>query len=126
MIAESYKQAATQIIKAVIHAIHEKNYKDIPNLIDRSDIPMDELEEFIEETLRLQNRPAVDLYDAPSIIHHAKEDTLLFFYEDEDGEGFEAEYSLMTAGKPLCIVLIFEFIITENGLHCILEDADTE
>lgn len=35
---------------------YRKNYTTIPKLVDRSDLPMDELEEVIEETLRLNRQ----------------------------------------------------------------------
>ena len=42
MISEVHRQQATAVIKAVLQAMHEKNYAAIPKLVDRSDLPMEE------------------------------------------------------------------------------------
>lgn len=126
MISESDQRQAITVIQAVLQAIHEKNYTTIPKLVDRSDLPMEELEEFIEETLRLQGRSAIDPYDVPRMFHLTGEDTLLYFYEDEDGEGFEAEYLLTADGQSADMVLAFEFIRTETRLQSGLIDVQPD
>ncbi len=107
MISELHKQTAVKTIQAVVNAIAAKQYAAISKRIDRSDLPMEELEEFVEETLRLngqKNIPSFSEADAA-------------FYEDEDGEGFEVEYLLTEE-----MVLSFEFVLLEGSLHSVLED----
>lgn len=110
MISEAHQQQAIAVIQAVLQAIHEKNYTAIPKLIDRSDFPMDELEEFVEETLRLSGQKIIP----PFVEANAA------FFEDEDGEGFEVEYLLTEE-----MVLSFEFFLLEGSLHSVLEDIET-
>lgn len=108
MISESHKQIALETIKAVVDAIFAKDYAAIPQLVDRSDLPMEELAEFVEETLRLN--------DQKTIAPFAEADA--GFYEDEDGEGFEVEYLLTEE-----MVLSFEFFMLEDSLRSVLEDV---
>lgn len=109
MISEVHRQHATAVIKAVLQAMHEKNYAAIPKLVDRSDLPMEELEEFVEKTLRLNGQKNIPPFTEADAA----------FFEDEDGEGFEVEY-LLTAE----MVLSFEFFLLEGGLRSVLEDIE--
>lgn len=108
MIAEVQRQQAITVIKAVLHAIQEKNYTTIPKLVDRSDLPMEELEEFVEETLRLNGQKNIPPFTEADAA----------FFEDEDGEGFEVEYLLTEE-----MVLTFEFFLLEGKLHSVLEEV---
>ncbi|MDO4155225.1 MAG: hypothetical protein Q4D37_00425 [Oscillospiraceae bacterium] len=107
MIAEVQRQQAITVIKAVLHAIQEKNYTTISKLVDHSDLPMDELEEVIEETLRLNRQKNIPPFTEANAA----------FFEDEDGAGFEVEYLLTKE-----MVLIFEFFLLEGKLHSVLEE----
>lgn len=116
MISESYKQTAVKTIQSVVNAIAAKQYATIPKLIDRSDLPMEELEEFIEETLRLNGQKNIPSFSEADVA----------FYEDEDGEGFEVEYLLAVDGTSADMILAFEFLITETGLRSILMDVQPD
>lgn len=112
---EQHKEQAIGIIKNILHAIHEKRYGDIITYVDETETKdIDELFEFVQGTLELNDFDAIDEYGVPCNFHPEYEYSQLNFYEYNDLSGFEVEYAMTSDSELVDMVLQLKFLYIDD------------
>lgn len=112
---EQHKEQAIGIIKNILHAIHEKRYGDIITYVDETETKdIDELFEFVQGTLELNDFDAIDEYGLPCNFHPEYEYSQLNFYEYNNLSGFEVEYAMTSDSELVDMVLQLKFLYTDD------------
>lgn len=112
---EHHKEQAIGIIKNILHAIHEKRYGDIITYVDETETKdIDELFEFVQGTLELNDFDAIDEYGVPCNFHPEYEYSQLNFYEYNNLSGFEVEYAMTSDSELIDMVLQLKFLYTDD------------
>lgn len=112
---EQHKEQAIGIIKNILHAIHEKRYGDIITYVDETETKdIDELFEFVQGTLELNDFDAIDEYGVPCNFHPEYEYSQLNFYEYNNLSGFEVEYAMTSDSELIDMVLQLKFLYTDD------------
>lgn len=112
---EQHKEQAIGIIKNILHAIHEKRYGDIITYVDETETKdIDELFEFVQGTLELNDFDVIDEYGVPCNFHPEYEYSQLNFYEYNDLSGFEVEYAMTSDSELVDMVLQLKFLYIDD------------
>lgn len=112
---EQHKEQAIGIIKNILHAIHEKRYGDIITYVDETETKdIDELFEFVQGTLELNDFDAIDEYGVSCNFHPEYEYSQLNFYEYNNLSGFEVEYAMTSDSELVDMVLQLKFLYTDD------------
>lgn len=114
---EQYKEQAIQVVKNILHVLHEKRYEDLPQCVDEMEwSDTAEIRECIQGTLELNDLEAFDEYDVPSRFHPQYEYHQLDFYERGPRDSFEVDYDLTAdGGEPADLCLQLGFVPREDG-----------
>lgn len=103
---KSKKEYGMKMLKQIFIALHEKNFGDIMMIVDESSLDTNELKEFVQGTVELNDFDAIDEYREENII----------LIDDESDEPFTIEsYLSADDGHELPLCLILELRILDNG-----------
>ena len=113
---EQHKEQAIQVVKNILHVLHEKRYEDLPQCVDEMEwSDTAEIRECIQGTLELNDLEAFDEYDVPRF-HPQYEYHQLDFYERGPRDSFEVDYDLTAdGGEPADLCLQLGFVPREDG-----------
>ncbi|WP_297871446.1 hypothetical protein [uncultured Oscillibacter sp.] len=114
---EQHREQAIQVVKNILHVLHEKCYEDLPQCVDEMEwSDTAEIRECIQGTLELNDLEAFDEYDVPSRFHPQYEYHQLDFYERGPRDSFEVDYDLTAdGGEPADLCLQLGFVPREDG-----------
>lgn len=126
MISEVNKEKATAVVEAVVNVIHERQYDTIKTIVDSVELDINELFEFVDGTLKLNEFESIDQYDIPCNFKPAYEYSQLEFYEYNNGSGFAVDYALTSHGELVDMVLQLEFIYTDTEMKSVLLNVDPQ
>lgn len=114
---EQHREQAIQVVKNILHVLHEMRYEDLPQCVDEMEwSDTAEIRECIQGTLELNDLEAFDEYDVPSRFHPQYEYHQLDFYERGPRDSFEVDYDLTAdGGEPADLCLQLGFVPREDG-----------
>ena len=121
--AEEYREAAIEVLKNILTAMHEKRYGDISKYVDEFRYDNNEaVFEFVEE----RASDAVDEYGVPCDFDPPYEYSQLNIYMSDDGSGFKLDYDLTTDSELMDLSLQLEFLYADKGLKSIFITVDPQ
>ncbi|MBG9456563.1 hypothetical protein ABE61_21745 [Lysinibacillus sphaericus] len=119
------KQYALTVITNLLNVMHSKEYENILNYVDESEVDdIGELFYYVQETLNLNGFDSFDEYGAPCNFHPEYEYSQINFYEFNDNSGFAVDYDLTSNSKLVDMCLQMEFLYTDDGLKSVLIAVD--
>lgn len=124
--SEENQQKAIEVLKNILHALHEKRFGDVISYVDESEIEDLEtyLTESVQETIEMNDFFTIDEYGAPCLFNPAYEYSQLDMDEYNDKSGFYLEYAMTSDGDLVDITLQFKFLYTESGLKSVFCGVD--
>lgn len=121
--AEEYREAAIEVLKNILTAMHEKRYGDISKYVDEFRYDNNEaVFEFVEE----RASDAVDEYGVPCDFDPPYEYSQMNIYMSDDSSGFKLDYDLTTDSGLMGLSLQLEFLYTDKGLKSIFITVDPQ
>lgn len=93
---------AISLLKQILTALHEKRFADAVNLVDECTLSVDDIIEFVQGTVELNEFDTIDEYREKNIAYTT----------DEDDEPFQIDYYIEADGGndvPLIIQLKIEY-----------------
>ena len=125
---EPHQALAVETLKAILHALHEKRYQDLPACVDEMEwSDPEEIRECIQGTLELNGFDAFDEYGVPCTFrpqyeyrHEAE------FFEYSDGSGFAVDYALTSGGEPTDLCLQLKFLCRDGALKRVFHTIDPQ
>ena len=121
--AEEYREAAIEVLKNILTAMHEKRYGDISKYVDEFRYDNNEA---VFELVEDRASDAVDGYGAPCNFDPPYEYSQLNIYMSDDGSGFKLDYDLTTGSELMDLSLQLEFLYTDKGLKSIFITVDPQ
>lgn len=121
-LTETNKEEALLVLKNILHALHDKDFKSVQSFVHESEIEglEDYLLEFVQGTLELNDFTVIDEYGVECTFKPNYEYSQLDIDEYNDKSGFYLEYALTSNGKLVDLTLQLKFLYTDNGLKNIL------
>ena len=119
------KQYALTVITNILKVMHNKEYENILNYVDESEV--DDIGEFffyVQETLNLNGFDSFDEYGAPCNFNLKYEYSQINFYEFNDNSGFAVDYDLTSNSELTDMCLQIEFLKTDDGLKSVFITVD--
>lgn len=127
MIKNEYKQHVIDVITKVLKAIHNKDYNDISNIVDQSEITdMESLFHCVQKSLEMNGFDCIDEYGIPCNFHPKYEYSQIRFYEFDNHSGFDVEYDLTSSSELVDMCLQMKFLYTKSGLKSIFESISPQ
>lgn len=127
-LTEKNKEEAINVLKNILHALHNKNFAAIHSFVHKSEI--EDLENYLTEciqgTLTLNGFDVIDEYGVECNFHPNYEYSQLNFYEYNDDSGFVLDYDLTSNGDLVDLTLQLKFLYTNNGLNVIFKNIDPQ
>ena len=125
---DSYKrEKVIGVITNILKDIHLKNYEDIKNYVDESEI--DDLNEFfgyVEKTLELNDFDTIDEYGEACNFHPPYEYSQLEIYDYNDHSGFAVDYEMTSNSELVDMTLQLEFLYTKDGYKVRFLNIDSD
>ncbi|MBD8034915.1 DUF7668 domain-containing protein [Solibacillus merdavium] len=119
------KQYALTVITNILKVMHNKEYENILNYVDESEVDdIGELFFYVQETLNLNGFDSFDEYGAPCNFNLKYEYSQINFYEFNDNSGFAVDYDLTSNSKLTDMCLQIEFLKTDDGLKSVFITVD--
>ncbi len=121
------KEMAIQTVKKVLHVMHSKEYKKLPECVDEMEwSDTEEIEEAVQGTLEMNGFDTIDEYGVPCNFHPDYEYHQMNFYEFNNGSGFSIDYDMTSDSELTDLVLILKFFYTDNGSKRVLLSIDPQ
>lgn len=82
------KEYAINLLKQILTALHEKRFGDVTNIVDESTLNVDEIIEFVQGTIELNEFNSIDEYREENIAYISsanKEPFEVVYYINADG-----------------------------------------
>ena len=123
---EQHREQAVEVLKNILHVLHEKRYEDLPSCVDEMKWnDPEEIRECVQGTLEMNGLDTFDEYGVPCNFHpqyaYHHEAT---FYEYRDGSGFAVDYELTSGGELAGLCLQLKFLYQNGTLKRIFENID--
>lgn len=116
MTDEKALRIAESILREVVDCLAEKRYDCIENYADfENDWSAEDMKEFIESCLELNELSHIDKYGIPCNFSPAYEYNQLSVYVCNDGKSLSIDYDLTTDSEINDFTLIMRFVITDSG-----------
>lgn len=125
MIEDKQRAFAIEILKNILHILHEKNFADIFSATDECAVenPEDFLTEFVQGTLELNGFDTIDEYGAECSFKPQYAYSQLSMDEYSDNSGFYIEYEMTSGGELVDMVLQLDFLYNKDlTLKSVLKD----
>ena len=104
---EQHREQAIQVVKNILHVLHEMRYEDLPQCVEMNDFDV-----FDEYGVPCNFKPRYEY-------RHE-----VMFFEYKDGSGFAVDYELTSGGDLTDLVLQLEFLYQDSGLKCVFRTID--
>ena len=124
---ENYQneEKVIEVLKKILRAIHLKNYRDIMDCVDGSEVDdVRELLEYIDDSLQLNDFDKIDEYGVECNFHPTYEYSQLQVYEFNDQTGFAVEYQMTSDSELVDLTLQLEFLYQEDDYKITSIDVD--
>ena len=124
---ENYQneEKVIEVFKKILRAIHLKNYRDIMDCVDGSEVDdVRELLEYIDDSLQLNDFDKIDEYGVECNFHPTYEYSQLQVYEFNDQTGFAVEYQMTSDSELVDLTLQLEFLYQEDDYKITSIDVD--
>ena len=119
------EEKVIEILKKILRAIHLKNYRDILDCVDGSEVDdVRELLEYIDDSLQLNDFDKIDEYGVECNFHPTYEYSQLQVYEFNDQTGFAVEYQMTSDSELVDLTLQLEFLYNNDGYKITSIDVD--
>lgn len=127
-LTKAEKEEALNVLKNILHALHNKDFEAIHSYVQESEI--DDLEnyliEFVQDTLELNDFDVIDEYGIECNFKPKYEYSQLNIDEYDDKSGFYLDYDLTSNGDLVDLTLQLKFLYTDNGLKSILVNIEPQ
>lgn len=121
IMTEQEVEQITKVVKDILHALHERKYKDLSACVDEMEWnDTEEIGEIMDLNLEAKELDFFDEYGAPCNFHPAYEYHQLHMHEYSDKQGIWADYDITGNGGEMAdLVLQLKFLRRDGGLHSI-------
>ena len=123
---EQHREQAIQVVKNILHVLHEMRYEDLPQCVDEMEwSDTEQIRECIQGTLEMNDFDVFDEYGVPCNFKPRYEYRHeVMFFEYKDGSGFAVDYELTSGGDLTDLVLQLEFLYQDGGLKRVFHTID--